>query len=123
MAKISIIVPFYKVPYEYMHQCLESILEQTFPDIEVILVDDGSPDDCGKICDEYQLLDERVVVIHKKNGGLSDARNAGIAAATSEWITFVDGDDWIEKDFCEHFIGRIEEEEKNSRYLLFFRIP
>lgn len=119
MAKISIIVPFYKVPYEYMHQCLESILEQTFPDIEVILVDDGSPDDCGKICDEYQLLDERVVVIHKKNGGLSDARNAGIAAATSEWITFVDGDDWIEKDFCEHFIGRIEEEEKTADIYFF----
>ena len=73
----------------------------------------------GKICDEYQLLDERVVVIHKKNGGLSDARNAGIAAATSEWITFVDGDDWIEKDFCEHFIGRIEEEEKTADIYFF----
>jgi len=107
MAKISFVVPFYKVQYEYMHQCLSSILGQTFADIEVILVDDGSPDDCGKICDEYKAKDDRVVVVHKPNGGLSDARNAGIAVATSEWITFVDGDDWIELDYCQHFVDRI----------------
>ena len=68
MARISFVVPFYKVPYEYMHQCIKSILEQSFSDIEIILVDDGSPDDCGKICDEYKEIDNRVVVIHKKNG-------------------------------------------------------
>lgn len=66
MARISFVVPFYKVPYEYMHQCIKSILEQSFSDIEIILVDDGSPDDCGKICDEYKEIDNRVVVIHKK---------------------------------------------------------
>ena len=66
MAKISFVVPFYKVPYDYMHQCINSILGQSFSDIEVILVDDGSPDDCGKICDEYKKNDNRVIVIHKK---------------------------------------------------------
>lgn len=114
MAKISFVVPFYKVPYDYMHQCINSILGQSFSDIEVILVDDGSPDDCGKICDEYKKNDNRVIVIHKKNGGLSDARNAGIAAATSPWITFVDGDDWIEKDYCEEFMNRISHQEEKA---------
>lgn len=114
MADISIVVPFYKVPYDYMHQCLHSILNQTYKNIEVILVDDGSPDDCGKICDEYGAKDQRIVVIHKKNGGLSDARNAGIAVATSEWITFVDGDDWIELDLCEHFMKRIEKQTETA---------
>lgn len=108
MAKICVVIPFYKVPYEYMNQCLESILSQTYTDLEIILVDDGSPDDCGKICDLFAEKDNRIVVIHKENGGLSDARNAGIRAATSEWITFVDGDDWIEKNFFQHFIDRIE---------------
>lgn len=114
MARISFVVPFYKVPYEYMHQCIKSILEQSFSDIEIILVDDGSPDDCGKICDEYKEIDNRVVVIHKKNGGLSDARNAGIAVATAQWITFVDGDDWIEKDYCEDFINRVSRQDEKA---------
>ena len=108
MVDISIVIPFYKVPYEYMHECLRSVINQTYQNIEIILVDDGSPDDCGKICDEYKSMDDRIVVIHKKNGGLSDARNAGIEVASSEWITFVDGDDWIERDFCEHFMNRIK---------------
>lgn len=112
MAKISVVVPFYKVPYEYIHQCLESILNQTFMDLEIILVDDGSPDDCGKICDEYGEKDKRIIVIHKENGGLSDARNAGITQATSEWITFIDGDDWVETDFFQHFMDRIEKQQE-----------
>lgn len=66
MADISIVVPFYKVPYEYMHECLKSIINQTYRNIEIILVDDGSPDDCGKICDEYGSMDDRVIVVHKQ---------------------------------------------------------
>ena len=95
---ISVIVPVYKVE-EYIHRCIDSILAQTFTDFELILVDDGSPDNCGKICDEYALIDNRVHVIHKENGGLSDARNAGIdwvfLHSNSEWLTFIDSDDWI----------------------------
>ena len=95
--KISIIVPVYKVE-PYIHKCVDSILGQTFTDFELILVDDGSPDNCGKICDEYAQKDSRIKVIHKENGGLSDARNAGIDIAKGEYIGFVDSDDWIEPD-------------------------
>lgn len=95
---ISIIVPVYKVE-KYIHRCVESILNQTYTDFELILSDDGSPDNCGKICDDYALKDSRVHVIHKENGGLSDARNAGIdwvfEHSKSEWIIFIDSDDWI----------------------------
>lgn len=95
MPEISIIVPVYKVE-EYLPRCIDSILAQTFTDFELILVDDGSPDNCGKICDEYAQKDDRIVVIHKNNGGLSDARNAGIDVATGEYIGFIDSDDWID---------------------------
>lgn len=102
MAKISIIVPVYKVE-PYLRKCVDSILNQTFRDFELILVDDGSPDNCGKICDEYAAADGRVKVIHQQNGGLSAARNAGIdwvfANSDSEYITFIDSDDWVERDF------------------------
>ncbi len=98
MPTISVIVPVYKVE-KYIHRCVDSILGQTFPDFELILVDDGSPDNCGAICDEYAEKDSRVTVIHQKNGGLSAARNAGIdwafANSDSQWLTFVDSDDWI----------------------------
>ena len=97
---ISIIVPVYNVE-KYLKQCVDSILAQTFSDIEIILVDDGSPDECPKICDEYQKKDARVRVIHKSNGGLSDARNAGIKAAKGEYIGFVDSDDYIAPDMYE----------------------
>lgn len=96
--KVSIIVPIYNVE-SYVHRCVDSILAQTYQNIEVILVDDGSPDSCPAICDQYAMQDERVKVIHKQNGGLSDARNAGITAATGEWLAFVDGDDWVERSF------------------------
>lgn len=97
MPKISIIVPIYNVE-EYLPRCIDSILAQTFKDFELILVDDGSLDNCGKICDEYAQKDDRIVVIHKENGGLSDARNAGIDVATGEYIGFIDSDDWIDSN-------------------------
>ncbi len=92
--KLSIIVPVYKVR-RYLQNCIESILQQTYTDYELILVDDGSPDNCGAICDRYAQECDKVKVIHKKNGGLSSARNAGLAVAQGEYITFVDGDDSI----------------------------
>lgn len=105
MPKISVIVPVYKVE-AYLHRCVDSILAQTCTDFELILVDDGSPDNCGKICDEYAEKDQRIVVIHKENGGLSDARNAGIdwvfANSDSEWLTFIDSDDWIHRDYLKY---------------------
>lgn len=97
MAEITVIVPIYKVE-KYLRKCVDSILAQTFTDYELILVDDGSPDGCPQICDEYQTQDARIQVIHKKNGGLSDARNAALDIAVGKYITFVDSDDWITPD-------------------------
>ena len=108
MPKLSIIVPVYKVE-QYIHKCVDSILNQTFTDFELILVDDGSPDNCGKICDEYAAKDKRVRVIHKENGGLSDARNAGIDVASGQVIGFVDSDDWIERCMYEEMLSYMEE--------------
>ncbi len=98
--KISIIVPVYKVE-RYLKKCLDSILVQTFSDFELILIDDGSPDNSGKICDEYAKKDSRIVVIHKENQGAAMARNVGLDRARGEYIGFVDSDDWIEKDMYE----------------------
>ena len=95
---VSIIVPVYKVE-EYLPRCIESLINQTYKDIEIILVDDGSPDNCPKFCDEYAKKDERIKVIHKQNGGLSSARNAGIEHAKGEFISFVDSDDWVDSKF------------------------
>jgi len=97
---ISIIVPVYKVE-SYIDRCLESLIGQTYKDIEIILVDDGSPDNCGIICDEYAKRDNRIVVVHKQNGGLSSARNAGLNIFKGEYVMFVDSDDWVEPNFCE----------------------
>ena len=94
---ISIIVPIYKVE-NYLERCINSILNQSFKNFELILVDDGSPDRCGEICDEYAKKDSRIKVIHKKNGGLSDARNAGLNIATGDYIGFIDSDDFIHKN-------------------------
>ena len=94
MPRLSIIVPVYKVE-KYIHKCVDSILNQTFTDYELILVDDGSPDNCGKICDEYAKKDSRVKVIHKKNGGQSSARNKGLDHAKGNYISFIDSDDDI----------------------------
>lgn len=100
MAKVSVIVPIYKVE-KYLKKCVDSLLNQTLQDIEIILVDDGSPDNCGKICDEYVQQDSRVKVIHKQNEGLSEARNAGILVAESKYVGFVDSDDYIAEDMYE----------------------
>lgn len=94
---ISVIVPIYKVE-KYIIKCIESIINQDYRNLEIILVDDGSPDKCGEICDDYAKKDKRIKVIHKENGGLSDARNVGIELATSNYIGFVDSDDYIERD-------------------------
>lgn len=100
MSEISVIVPVYKVE-KYIKKCVDSILAQSFSDFELWLVDDGSPDKCGKICDEYALLDNRIKVIHKKNGGLSDARNAALDVMIGKYVLFVDSDDWIAHDTLE----------------------
>lgn len=91
--KFSIIIPVYKVEL-YLRQCINSVLNQSYKDFELILVDDGSPDNCPVICDEYASRDIRVKVIHKSNGGLSDARNAGLDIAKGEYVLFLDSDDW-----------------------------
>lgn len=107
--KISIVVPVYGVE-KYLCKCLNSIAEQSYRNLEIILVDDGSPDGCGEICDQYALKDERFIVLHQENMGLSGARNAGIALATGRYIGFVDSDDYIDCDMYECLCRAIEEQ-------------
>lgn len=104
---VSIVVPMYNVE-KYIGQCIESILMQTYTNLEIILVDDGSPDDSGKIADAYGEKDPRIKVVHKKNEGVSAARNAGIDAATGDYICFSDGDDWLESDYISYLFGLIK---------------
>ena len=104
----SIIVPVYKVE-QYLDKCVRSLINQTYGKIEIILVDDGSPDRCPELCDKYAKIDQRICVIHKENGGLSDARNKGIEIASGEYILFVDSDDYIETDTCEKFVKYAKE--------------
>ena len=108
--KISIIVPVYKVE-QYLPKCIDSILSQTFTDFEVLLINDGSPDNSGKICDEYALNDSRIKVFHKENGGVSSARNFGIDNARGEWITFIDSDDYIQSGYIEGLYAPIAQGE------------
>lgn len=120
MPKVSIIVPIYNVE-KYLDRCMQSLLGQTLKDIEIIMVDDGSPDNCPNLCDEYEKTDSRVKVIHKENGGLGYARNSGLDVASGEYVAFVDSDDFIEDSmyaklynaavkenadvaYCNHFI-------------------
>ena len=100
--KISVIVPVYKAE-AYLHRCVDSLLAQTFTDFEILLIDDGSPDRSGEICDEYARKDSRVRVWHKENGGVSSARNLGIENSNAEWICFVDSDDYVEKSYLDDF--------------------
>ena len=97
---VSVIIPVYKVE-PYLRRCLDSIVGQTYRNLEIILVDDGSPDGCPAICDEYAAKDSRIVVVHKENGGLSDARNAGLDIAKGEYISFIDSDDWVADIYIE----------------------
>lgn len=108
LPEISIIVPIYNVE-EYLRKCIDSILSQTYTDFEVLLIDDGSTDQCGEICDVYSLKDVRVRVFHKQNGGLTSARNYGMERARGKWIMHVDGDDWIEKDILELLLNKVHE--------------
>lgn len=103
MPLVSVIVPVYNVE-NVLHYCVESILNQSFTDFELILVDDGSPDNSGEICDEYAKKDSRIVVIHKENGGVSSARNAGIERTTGEFICFIDSDDYVDNNYLESLL-------------------
>lgn len=122
MPEISIIVPVYKVE-KYLDRCVKSILAQTFTDFELILVDDGSPDNCPQMCDEWAKKDERIRVIHKENGGLSSARNAGLRVAVGNYIGFVDSDDWITKDMYEHLYSLIIKNKMDISMCCFARNP
>jgi len=107
MAEITVIVPVYNVE-KYLRRCIESILHQTYNDIEIIMVNDGSTDKSGDICDQYQTKYKNITVFHKENGGLSSARNFGLERANSPYISFIDSDDWISKDMYEHMIKLME---------------
>lgn len=98
---ITVIIPIYKVE-PYLHRCVDSVMHQTYQNQEIILVDDGSPDRCGEICDEYAGIDSRIRVIHKANGGLADARNAALPEAGGAYICFIDSDDWVTPYYVEH---------------------
>ena len=109
---ISVIIPVFKVE-AYLDQCVASVVNQTYRNLEIILVDDGSPDRCPAMCDAWALKDSRIKVIHKENGGLSDARNAGMAAATGELMGFVDSDDWIDPDMYQLLFQRMAEDDSD----------
>ena len=109
---ISIIVPIYHVE-QYLNRCVESIVNQTYSNLEIILVDDGSPDNCPKMCDDWAKRDSRIKVIHKGNGGLSDARNAGMKIAKGDVISFIDSDDWIDPNFFEVMLNVMQDDESD----------
>lgn len=116
---VSVIVPVYKVEAPYFRECVDSILKQTLTDLEIILIDDGSPDSCGEICDAYARQDARVRVIHQENQGASVARNRGIEAARGKWLTFVDADDWLCLEACEK---AVQSAEKANADVLYFAL-
>lgn len=107
---ITVIVPVYKVE-AYLSKCIESIINQTYRNLEIILVDDGSPDKCGAICDEYALKDSRIRVLHKENGGLSSARNAGMKVMKGEFVTFIDSDDYVSPFYVEHLFYALRKDD------------
>lgn len=107
--EIDVIVPIYKVE-KYLRKCIDSLIGQTYKDINIILVDDGSPDNCGVICDEYARKYDNIIVLHKENGGLSDARNYGMLHSSAELIMFLDSDDWIELDMIELMVKHMQDD-------------
>ena len=116
--KFSIIVPVYKIEEPYLRKCLDSLKEQTYNNCEFIIVDDGSPDNCGVICDEYAINDSRFSIFHLKNQGVSSARNYGLSVSTGDYIVFVDGDDFIERNLCKKLSETLVE---NDPDILFFK--
>ncbi|MBR5046903.1 MAG: glycosyltransferase family 2 protein, partial [Eubacterium sp.] len=117
---VSIIVPVYDVE-EYLDRCVESLLSQTLKDIEIILIDDGSPDRCGEICDRYAVQDHRVRVIHKENAGLSRARNQGIDEARADLIAFIDSDDYVDHDMIEMLYDNLIKEDADVSVCGFYQ--
>lgn len=107
MVKVSIIVPVYRVE-KYLRRCLDSLVVQTLREIEIVCVDDGSPDACGEILEEYAVKDHRIRVVHRENGGLSAARNSGLAVATGRYVMFCDSDDYVDADWCERLYRAVE---------------
>lgn len=118
--KISVIVPIYKVE-RYLNRCIKSIVNQTYSNLEIILVDDGSPDRCGFICDKWMATDKRIKVIHKKNGGLSSARNKGIELSTGKYIMFIDSDDYIKNNMVEVLYNNLIETDADISICDFIR--
>ncbi len=118
--KVSVIVPVYNVE-EYLPRCIDSVINQTYKNLEIILVDDGSPDNCPRMCETYAERDERIKVIHKENGGLASARNAGLKIAVGAYITFVDSDDYIKSDMLERMITLAEDKNADVVQIAFER--
>ena len=118
---ISVIVPVYKVE-QYLDRCVQSVVNQTYKNLEIILVDDGSPDNCPAMCDAWAEKDSRIRVNHKENGGVSSARNTGLDTATGDYITFVEADDWIESDMLEFLLPTCLNLRRTSVDALFLRI-
>ncbi|WP_050008145.1 glycosyltransferase family 2 protein [Butyrivibrio sp. WCE2006] len=117
---ISVIVPIYNVE-QYLDECIRSIVNQTYKDIEIILVDDGSPDNCGEKIDHWAKKDERVIALHKKNGGLGDSRNYGFAHSTGEYIAFIDSDDFVDNKYFEKLLTLLKQEDADMAGCRFFR--
>ena len=119
--KISVIIPVYNME-KYLKRCVDSVINQTFRDLEIILVDDGSKDNSGKMCDEYEANDARIKVIHKQNGGLGFARNSGLEIAAGEFVSFVDSDDYVEINMYEKLYSRIKQENADSCIFGYHRV-
>ncbi len=120
MAYIGIVVPVYKIKEAYLRQCIESLQNQTFQDIQIILVDDCSPDHCGEICEAYAAGDQRITTIHHpQNRGLPAARNSGTAALDSDWVCYVDGDDWVEENMCQVLYEYLQSQLKRPEVIIF----
>ncbi len=103
---VSVVIPIYNVE-KYIMKTVESVIQQDYSNIEIILVDDGSPDNSGKIIDELKKKDPRIICIHKENGGVSSARNVGIDAASGKYVTFIDGDDWVEPNYISYLLSLV----------------
>lgn len=119
--KISIIVPVYSVE-KYLKECLDSLLNQTYKNLEIILVDDESPDNCPQICDVYAKQDDRIMVMHKKNGGAASARNVGLDCISGEYVAFVDSDDYVDKDYISRLLYLIKKENADISVCSFFNV-